>query len=160
MRTMKLGRSGTVDRRRVLAGTAGSVLALALRPAAAAQPRTETTESAIRRFAGDNSIRPGRVSLDLPPLVENGNTVPLSISVESPMTQADHVRRIGVFNERNPQPNVVTLHLRPGAGRAQVATRIRLADTQRITAIAEMSDGTYWSASADAIVTLAACLEG
>lgn len=160
MRTMKLGRSGTVDRRRVLAGAAGSVLALALRPAAAAQPRTETTESAIRRFAGDNSIRPGRVSLDLPPLVENGNTVPLSISVESPMTQADHVRRIGVFNERNPQPNVVTLHLRPGAGRAQVATRIRLADTQRITAIAEMSDGTYWSASADAIVTLAACLEG
>ncbi len=160
MRTMKLGRSGTVDRRRVLAGTAGSVLALALRPAAAAQPRTETTESAIRRFAGDNPIRPGRVSLDLPPLVENGNTVPLSISVESPMTQADHVRRIGVFNERNPQPNVVTLHLRPGAGRAQVATRIRLADTQRITAIAEMSDGTYWSASADAIVTLAACLEG
>ncbi|GJD88681.1 hypothetical protein BHAOGJBA_2202 [Methylobacterium hispanicum] len=160
MRTMKPGRSGTVDRRRVLAGTAGSVLALALRPAAAAQPRTETTESAIRRFAGDNPIRPGRVSLDLPPLVENGNTVPLSISVESPMTQADHVRRIGVFNERNPQPNVVTLHLRPGAGRAQVATRIRLADTQRITAIAEMSDGTYWSASADAIVTLAACLEG
>jgi len=160
MRTMKLGQSGTVDRRRVLAGTAGSVLALALRPAAAAQPRTETTESAIRRFAGDNPIRPGRVSLDLPPLVENGNTVPLSISVESPMTQADHVRRIGVFNERNPQPNVVTLHLRPGAGRAQVATRIRLADTQRITAIAEMSDGTYWSASADAIVTLAACLEG
>jgi sulfur-oxidizing protein SoxY len=157
---MKPGRSGTVDRRRVLAGTAGSVLALALRPAAAAQPRTETTESAIRRFAGDNPIRPGRVSLDLPPLVENGNTVPLSISVESPMTQADHVRRIGVFNERNPQPNVVTLHLRPGAGRAQVATRIRLADTQRITAIAEMSDGTYWSASADAIVTLAACLEG
>jgi len=160
MRTMKPGRSGTVDRRRMLAGTAGSVLALALRPAAAAQPRTETTESAIRRFAGDNPIRPGRVSLDLPPLVENGNTVPLSISVESPMTQADHVRRIGVFNERNPQPNVVTLHLRPGAGRAQVATRIRLADTQRITAIAEMSDGTYWSASADAIVTLAACLEG
>lgn len=160
MRMMKPGRSGTVDRRRVLAGTAGSVLALALRPAAAAQPRTETTESAIRRFAGDNPIRPGRVSLDLPPLVENGNTVPLSISVESPMTQADHVRRIGVFNERNPQPNVVTLHLRPGAGRAQVATRIRLADTQRITAIAEMSDGTYWSASADAIVTLAACLEG
>ena len=155
-----MGRTDSIDRRQVVAGAAGAVLALALRPAAAAQPRTETTESAIRRFAGDNTIRPGRVSLDLPPLVDNGNTVPLTVSVESPMTLADHVRRIGVFNEKNPQPNVVTLHLRPGAGRAQVATRIRLADTQRITAIAEMSDGTYWSASADAIVTLAACLEG
>ena len=155
-----MGRTDSIDRRQVVAGAAGTLLALALRPAAAAQPRTETTESAIRRFAGDNTIRPGRVSLDLPPLVDNGNTVPLTVSVESPMTLADHVRRIGVFNEKNPQPNVVTLHLRPGAGRAQVATRIRLADTQRITAIAEMSDGTYWSASADAIVTLAACLEG
>ncbi|MDQ0448781.1 sulfur-oxidizing protein SoxY [Methylobacterium aerolatum] len=151
-----------MDRRGVLAGAAGTALAIALRPAAAATalPRTETTESAIRRFAGDNPIRPGRVTLDLPPLVENGNTVPLSVSVESAMTPEDHVRRIGVFNEKNPQPNVITIHLRPGAGHAQVATRIRLADTQRITAIAEMSDGTYWSASADAIVTLAACLEG
>lgn len=154
------GRSA-VDRRRVLAGAAGATLAVALRPAIAATlPRTETTEAAIRRFLGDNPIRPGRVTLDLPPLVENGNTVPLAVSVESPMTAEDHVRRIGVFNEKNPQPNVMTVHLRPGAGRAQVSTRIRLADTQRITAIAEMSDGTYWSASADAIVTLAACLEG
>ncbi|WP_409564700.1 SoxY-related AACIE arm protein [Methylobacterium sp. J-067] len=154
------GRSA-MDRRRVLAGAAGATLAVALRPAIAATlPRTETTEAAIRRFLGDNPIRPGRVTLDLPPLVENGNTVPLAVSVESPMTAEDHVRRIGVFNEKNPQPNVMTVHLRPGAGRAQVSTRIRLADTQRITAIAEMSDGTYWSASADAIVTLAACLEG
>ncbi len=161
MSTPRTARIRGIDRRRVLAGTAGTVLAVALRPAAAASlPRTETTDSAIRRFAGDSPIRPGRVRLDLPPLVENGNTVPLAVSVESPMTPEDHVRRIGVFNEKNPQPNVVTVHLRPGAGRAQVATRIRLADTQRITAIAEMSDGTYWSASADAIVTLAACLEG
>ena len=152
---------GSTDRRRVLAGAAGTLLAVALRPAGAVPlPRTETTESAIRRFAGTAEIRPGRVHLDLPPLVENGNTVPLAVTVESPMTAEDHVRRIGVFNERNPQPNVVTLHLNPGAGRAQVSTRIRLADSQRITAIAEMSDGTYWSASADAIVTLAACLEG
>ncbi len=160
MRRVTVGRMNGLDRRRVLAGAAGTALAVALRPATAALSRIETTESAIRRFAGDNPIRPGRVTLDLPPLVENGNTVPLGVTVESPMTPEDHVRRIGVFNEKNPQPNVVTVHLRPGAGRAQVATRIRLADTQRITAIAEMSDGTYWSASADAIVTLAACLEG
>lgn len=90
-----------MDRRGALAGLAGTVLVIALRPAAAATlPRTETTESAIRRFAGDNPIRPGRVTLDLPPLVENGNTVPLTVSVESAMTPEDHVRRIGVFNER------------------------------------------------------------
>ncbi|GJE42484.1 SoxY-related AACIE arm protein [Methylobacterium soli] len=150
---------GAISRRHLLAGAATSALLGTLRPAEASQ-RTETTQSAIRRFAGEAEIRGGRVSLDLPPLVENGNTVPLTVAVESPMTEADHVRRIGIFNEKNPQPNVVTLHLGPRAGRAQVATRIRLADTQRITAIAEMSDGTYWSASADAIVTLAACLEG
>ena len=149
------------DRRRVLAGAAGTVLAVALRPAGAAPlPRTETTESAIRRFAGTSAIRPGRVTLDLPPLVENGNTVPLSVSVESPMIPADHVRRIGVFNERNPQPNVLTADLGPRAGRATITTRIRLATSQRITAVAEMSDGTFWSDTADVIVTLAACVEG
>lgn len=151
--------TGAPNRRRLLAGATVSLLAVALRPAAAA-PRTETTEAAIRRFAGQAAIRPGRVVLDLPPLVENGNTVPLTVTVESPMSAADHVRRIAVFNEKNPQPNVITVHLGPHSGRAHVATRIRLADTQRITAIAEMSDGSYWSASADAIVTLAACLEG
>ena len=145
-------------RRAVLAG--GLSLAL-LRPVAAVpRPDREPTVAAIRRFTGGAPIQAGRVGLDMPPLVENGNTVPLAITVESPMSAADHVRRIGVFNEKNPQPHVVTLHLGPRAGRASVATRIRLADSQRITAIAEMSDGSYWSASADAIVTLAACVEG
>lgn len=146
-------------RRRILAGAGASALAVVLRPVSAAAAR-EPTAAAIRRFAGDAVIRSGRVVLDLPPLVENGNTVPITVTVESPMSAADHVRRIAVFNERNPQPNVATFHLGPRAGRARVATRIRLADTQRITAIAEMSDGTYWSTSADAVVTLAACLEG
>lgn len=147
------------DRRAMLTGGLSLVL---LRPAAAAVPRPnrEPTAEAIRRFTGGAPVNPGRVGLDMPPLVENGNTVPLAITVQSPMSAADHVRRIAVFNEKNPQPNVVTLHLGPRAGRASVATRIRLADSQRITAIAEMSDGSYWSATADAIVTLAACVEG
>ena len=76
------------------------------------------------------------------------------------MLPEDHVRRIAVFNEKNPQPHVATFHLGPRAGRAEVATRIRLADSQRVVAVAEMSDGTYWSDSADVVVTLAACLEG
>ncbi|GJD51523.1 hypothetical protein OPKNFCMD_4278 [Methylobacterium crusticola] len=147
------------DRRAVLSGGAGLLGVLLVRPAAARAPR-EATAAAIRRFAGEAAVRPGRVALDMPPLVENGNSVPLAITVESPMTEADHVRRIAVFNDKNPQPNVVTLHLGPRAGRAAVATRIRLSDSQTVTAVAEMSDGSYWSATADAIVTLAACVEG
>jgi sulfur-oxidizing protein SoxY len=86
--------------------------------------------------------------------------VSLTVTAESPMSEADHVRRIAVFNTKNPQPNVIVAHLGPRAGRAAVSTRIRLGDSQRLTAIAEMSDGSFWSASADVIVTLAACLEG
>ena len=149
------------SRREALALGLGTVASVALRPVAAdAATRTESTAEAIRRFAGEAAISPGRVRLDLPPLVENGNAVTITVTVDSPMTPQDHVRRIAVFNDKNPQPNVITAHLGAGAGRAALTTRIRLADTQRITAIAEMSDGTYWSASADAIVTLAACLEG
>ena len=122
---------------------------------------TESTarrDPALRRRGGDPT--PGRVHLDLPPLVENGNAVTITVTVDSPMTPEDHVRRIAVFNDKNPQPNVITAHLGPRSGRAAITTRIRLADTQRITAIAETSDGRYWSTTADAIVTLAACLEG
>jgi sulfur-oxidizing protein SoxY len=99
------------------------------------------------------------VKLELPPLSENGHTVPLAVKVESPMTAADHVKAIHVFTEKNPQPDVVTFRLGPRAGRAQVATRIRLADSQTVVAICELSDGTFWSDRADVVVTLAACLE-
>jgi sulfur-oxidizing protein SoxY len=92
-------------------------------------------------------------------LVENGNTVPLTISVDSPMTTDDYVRSIHVFNEKNPQPNIGHFYLGARAGRAQISTRIRLADSQKITAIAHLADGSFWSASADVVVTLAACTE-
>ncbi|MBV8030993.1 MAG: SoxY-related AACIE arm protein [Betaproteobacteria bacterium] len=114
---------------------------------------------AIRKAIGDVRVNPGKVTLDLPQLVENGNTVPMTVAVESPMTAQDHVTAIHVFNEKNPQPNVVTFHLGPRAGLAAVTTRIRLADSQKVVAIARMSDGSYWSGSADVVVTLAACTE-
>ena len=104
-------------------------------------------------------MRKGKVTLDLPPLVENGNSVPMTVTVASPMTSENRVKAIHVFNEKNPQANVVSVRLGPRAGKASVSTRIRLADTQKITAIAEMSDGTYWSDTQDVVVTLAACLE-
>jgi sulfur-oxidizing protein SoxY len=146
-----------VTRRDALWIGAAAASILTIRPAAATP---EERDAAIRAFAGEAEIKPGRVKLDLPPLVENGNAAPLTVTVESAMNEADFVRRIAIFNERNPQPNVLTMQLGPRAGRAAVSTRIRLATSQKILAIAEMGDGSYWQDSADVIVTLAACVEG
>ena len=116
-------------------------------------------QDAIRKVVGGAQIRRGRVKLDLPPLIDNGNAVALSVMVESPMTPADYVKAIHVFTEKNPQPYVVSAHLNPRAGRASMSTRVRLADTQTVIAIAELSDGSFWSDSKSVVVTLAACLE-
>jgi len=130
--------------------------AVTLRPAEATPAMLAT---AIRNVVGGAVVRTGRVKLDVPPLVENGNTVPMTVSVASPMTADDHVKSIHVLNEKNPQPNIGNFQLGPRSGRAQISTRIRLADTQKIVAIAQLSDGSFWSASVDVVVTLAACTE-
>jgi sulfur-oxidizing protein SoxY len=144
-----------MNRREFLTVAAGLSL-IAVEPARATPA---AMQEAIQKVVGPARVSPGRVKLDLPPLVENGNTVPLAVSVESPMTVVDHVKAIHVFNEKNPQPDVVSFRLGPRAGRASVATRIRLADTQTVVAIAELSDGSFWAARASVVVTLAACLE-
>jgi sulfur-oxidizing protein SoxY len=138
------------------AAVAAAVLRVRLRPAEATPAMLN---SAIRNVVGEAPLRTGRVKLDIPPLVENGNTVPMTVSVTSPMSEDDHVRSIHVFNEKNPQPYIGNFYLGPAAGRAQVSTRIRLADSQKVVAIAQMSDGSFWSASVDVVVTLAACTE-
>jgi sulfur-oxidizing protein SoxY len=158
---MTMHRPPVSSRRRFLglagsAAVAGMMPVVTLRPADAAPAMLA---SAIRQVVGDATVRTGRVRLDVPPLVENGNTVPMTVSVSSPMTPDDYVKSIYVFNEKNPQPNVGNFHLGPRAGRAQISTRIRLADSQKITAIAQLSDGSFWSASIDVVVTLAACTE-
>jgi sulfur-oxidizing protein SoxY len=119
----------------------------------------EEMAAAIRELVGEAPVREGKVKIDAPPLVENGNSVSITVSVDSPMTAEDHVKGIHIFNEKNPQPYVADFHLGPRSGRASVSTRIRLADTQRIVAIAQLNDGSFWSASADLIVTIAACVE-
>ena len=116
-------------------------------------------QAAMRKVLGDAKPRPGKVKLEIAPLVDNGNAVPLTVSVDSPMTPQDHVKAIHVFTERNPQPNVLSARLGPRAGRAAVSTRMRLADSQTVHAIAELSDGSFWSGSAEVIVTVSACLE-
>jgi sulfur-oxidizing protein SoxY len=116
-------------------------------------------QDAVRKLTGGAPVRRGRVKLELPPLIDNGNTVPLTVSVDSPMTAADHVKSIHVFTEKNPQPNVIGVYLGPRAGRAGITTRARIADSQTVTAIAQLSDGSFWSDSVPVIVTLSACLE-
>ncbi len=126
---------------------------------ACASATPESMAAAIREVVGDRPVHDAMVRLDVPPLVENGNTVPLTVTVDSPMTAADHVKAIHVFNEKNPQPHVFSATLGPRNGRAVVATRIKLADAQKVIAIAETSSGELWRASADVIVTIAACIE-
>lgn len=116
-------------------------------------------QAAIHRVTGGARVSPGRVKLELPPIVENGNAVQCTVTVVSPMTPSDYVQSIHVFTERNPQPNVIGVHLGPRAGIARFSARIRLADTQKVTAIAKMSDGTFWSDRAEIVVTSGACLE-
>jgi len=114
----------------------------------------------MRTFAGGAEPRRGRVELDIPTLVENGNAVPTVVRVDSPMTEEDHVVEIALFNERNPLPDIARFHLGPRCGEAWVSTRIRLGDTQTVHALARMKDGSVWAASAELIVTLPACIEG
>jgi sulfur-oxidizing protein SoxY len=140
-----------------LAGAAGIALALEAKPASATPA---SMRAAIRKVVGEAPLNKGKVKIDVPPLIENGNAVPMTISAESPMTVDNHVKAIHVFTEKNPQPNVVSVHLGPRAGRATVSTRIRLADSQKIIAVAQMSDASFWSDEVEIVVTLAACLEG
>jgi sulfur-oxidizing protein SoxY len=136
-----------------LGGGAGSAIATI------AQATPAEMQAAVASIVGETRVTPGKVTLDIPPLVENGNTVPCTVTVESPMTAADHVKAIHVFTEKNPQPYVISVALGPRAGRAGISTRIRLRDTQTVLAVAEMSDGTFWSDRANVIVTISACLE-
>ena len=148
--------------RRQFLGLAGSAAVIGAVPIVTLRPAQATPAmlaAAIRNVVGAAVVRTGKIKLDIPPLVENGNTVPMTVSVSSPMTAEDHVKSIHVFNEKNPQPNIGNFYLGPQAGRAQISTRIRLADSQKIVAIAKLSDGSFWSATVEVVVTLAACTE-
>jgi sulfur-oxidizing protein SoxY len=151
-----------MTRREFLALTCGAAVAgnavAQIDPNIAAKRKAALAE-AIQKTTGGAAIRTGKVKLEVPPLVDNGNTVPLSVTVDSPMTAADHVKAIHVFTEKNPQPYVLSAYLGPRSGRARLDTRARIADTGQVIAIAQLSDGSYWSDSVGVVVTLSACLE-
>ena len=149
-------------RRKVLIGAAGLAAGfgvVSVFPVSEARATPAAMDAAIKKLTGLAALRKGKVTLNLPPIVENGNSVSLDVSVESPMTPDNHVKSIHVFNEKNPQPYVISAQLGPRAGQAKVSTRMRLADSQRVIAIAALSDGSFWSDEVDVIVTIAACLE-
>ena len=141
------------------AGVAASAGLLHVLTTQSASATPASMQAEIDKIIGAAKAQRGRIILEIPQLVENGNTVPMVIKVESPMTQKEYVKAIHVFNEKNPQSHVISVQLSPRNGRASVATRIKLADSQQVIAIAQMSDGSFWTESADVIVTIAACLE-
>jgi len=143
----------------ILAAGAAATPALAQVPPNIAAVRRAALEEAVKKVTGGAAVRAGKVKLDVPPLIDNGNSVPISVSVQSPMTPEDHVRAIYLFTEKNPQPNVIWAQIGPRAGRASLSTRARIADTGTVLAVAQLSDGCYWSDSASVVVTLSACLE-
>ena len=146
-----------ITRRDALAGAAAVAATPLLGAPVWAAP--EDMEREVRKLIGAAAVKASRVKVEMPELTENGNSTSLSVSVESPMTAANHVRAIHIFSEKNPVPYIVRLGIGPRAGRAKVATSIRVADSQRITAIAEMSDGTFWSGHASTEVTTPACID-
>jgi sulfur-oxidizing protein SoxY len=141
-------------RRKLLAGLGALVL---VRPALATP---QEMAAAIKAFTGGAVPGQGRVTLEVASLVDNGNTVPITVRVDSPMTASDHVAAIAVFNERNPATGVAVFTLGARAGKAEVSTRIRMATSQKLVAVARMSDGSCWIHSADVVVALAACIVG
>jgi sulfur-oxidizing protein SoxY len=144
------------SRREILAlGAAGAALAVGGVPPAAATPAEAAAE--IAKFTGGKTAQKGKISIDLPEIAENGNTVPLTITVDSPMTADDHVSDIMVVAEGNPRPGLATFHLTPLSGRAEVATRIRMAATENIVVVAKTSKGQFFTELKQVKVTIGGC---
>lgn len=119
--------------------------------------KPEDARALVEKFTGGEKPAEGKITLDLPEIAENGNTVPLSVSVESPMTKDNYVKRVMILAEGNPRPEVVTLNFSPMSGAAEATTRMRLAKTQNIIAVAEMSDGSFSMAKQEVKVTIGGC---
>ncbi|MCB4823736.1 thiosulfate oxidation carrier protein SoxY [Roseicella aerolata] len=143
-------------RRHLLAAAAGMAVVTTLPRAAGAQMQAATAE-AVRKATGGKEPQEGRVTLRLPPIAENGNTVPITVTVDSPMTAADHVKTVWIFADKNPTPDVATFHFTPALGRAQADTRMRLGQTQDVIAVAQMSDGSFYMARTEVKVTIGGC---
>jgi len=149
--------NANAKRRKLLRAGATLPLLALVRPASATP---EELRAAIAAYTGGAAPKTGKVTFNIAKLIDNGNAVPVTITVDSPMTAADHVTGIAIFNERNPETDIARFTLGARSGKAEVSTRIRLATSQKLVAVARMKDGSYWQQTADVIVALAACIEG
>jgi sulfur-oxidizing protein SoxY len=145
-----------LTRRRALTGLGSGLVLIALNPVPS-QAGDAEIERAIRELFGDARPQTGRITLSLPPLAESGNSVPLTVSIDSPMTESDHVRRVCIFANRNPRPLIATMIFGPKSGNAVFSTNMRLSGTQDVIAMAQMSDGRLWTEQARVMVTVGAC---
>jgi len=152
--------AGTTRSRRKFLARVAALLALPAAAPRAARAQENTVDAMVRKLTAGAKITSGRVKLDLPALAENGNSVGLKVSIDSPMSATDFVRSIHLYAEKNPRPNIANFFLGPRSGRAQVVTRVRLAGTQNVLAIAALSDGSFWSDTAEVTVTNSACYDG
>ena len=144
----------SVNRRQALALGAGALAAAAsMAPAEAANDAADL----IKKFTGGKAATEGKVKLDLPEIAENGNTVPMTVMVESPMTEQSHVTEVLIVADANPRSGVATFHFTPASGVAEANTRIRLASTQDVIAVAKMNDGSFYTASKQVKVTIGGC---
>jgi sulfur-oxidizing protein SoxY len=152
--------ASTFDRRQVLHRglvIGGAVVATALAGAAMPANAANNSDELIKKFTGGKTPTQGRVKLDLPEIAENGNTVPMTVSVESPMTEESHVTDVLIVADANPNAGVATFHFSPASGVAEANTRMRLASTQDVIAIAKMNDGSFFTASRQVKVTIGGC---
>ena len=145
----------TFNRRQTLALGAGAMSVAVLGPLPGLAKND--SEEAIKRFTGGKTPVQGKIKLDLPEIAENGNTVPMTVTVESPMTEQSHVTDVLIVADENPRSGVVTFHFSPASGVAEANTRIRLAATQDVIAVAKMNDGSFFMASKQVKVTIGGC---
>lgn len=148
-----------MKRRDFLAGSAAGLIATVIVRPVSALTQSDVLTTLVARYAAGGAVREGRVKFDIARLVDNGNSVPVEVTVDSPMNVQQHVVGIALFNEKNPQNDIAQFTLSPLAGRARVATRIRLATTQQLVAVAKMNDGSCWTHTVEVLVTVASCIE-
>lgn len=149
-----------ISRRQALLLAAGATMVVAggvVLKAGTAYADKAGVDAAVKKLIGDASVTEGKITLELPQIAENGNTVPVGVSVESPMTSDNYVKAVHLFADGNPAPDVASLYFTPMSGQATAATRMRLAGTQNVVAVAEMSDGSVFRASKEVKVTIGGC---
>ena len=145
------------NRRQTLALGAGTISAAVLGASSDPVLAKNDADEAIKKFTGGKAPVPGKVKLDLPEIAENGNTVPMTVTVDSPMTEQAHVTDVLIVADENPRSGVVTFHFSPASGVAEANTRIRLAATQDVIAVAKMNDGSVFMTSKQVKVTIGGC---